>query len=130
MIYQRDVVSLGSRMSEAFLGWCFAPSVHWLTRRLAFLRPPPPPLPHPHSHLRPCLLSLPPPPRRRRLGHRRTRLRRRPCVPESTIASHGRWKSLAYRSYFDVQFNLQLRLAATAQLSLYDSRRLGQEPSL
>jgi hypothetical protein len=49
-------------------------------------------------------------------------------VPESTIASHGRWKSLAYRSYFDVQFNLQLRLAATAQLSLYDSRRLGQEP--
>ena len=51
-----------------------------------------------------------------------------PGVPESTIASHGRWKSLAYRSYFDVQFNLQLRLAATAQLSLYDSRRLGQEP--
>jgi hypothetical protein len=50
-------------------------------------------------------------------------------VPESTIASHGRWKSLAYRSYFDVQFNLQLRLAATAQLSLYDSRRLGKEPS-
>ena len=51
-------------------------------------------------------------------------------VPESTIASHGRWKSLAYRSYFDVQFNLQLRLAATAQLSLYDARRLGVEPSL
>ena len=51
-------------------------------------------------------------------------------VPESTIASHGRWKSLAYRSYFDVQFNLQLRLAATAQLSLYDTRRLGREPSL
>ena len=50
-------------------------------------------------------------------------------VPESTIASHGRWKSLAYRSYFDVQFNLQLRLAATTQLSLYDSRRLGQEPA-
>ena len=50
-------------------------------------------------------------------------------VPESTIASHGRWKSLAYRSYFHVQFNLQLRLAATAQLSLYDIRRLGQEPS-
>ena len=49
-------------------------------------------------------------------------------VPESTIASHGRWKSLAYRSYFDIQFNLQLRLAATAQLSLYDNRRLGQEP--
>lgn len=43
-------------------------------------------------------------------------------VPESTIASHGRWKSLAYRSYFDVQFNLQLRLSATAQLSLYDNR--------
>ena len=51
-------------------------------------------------------------------------------VPESTIANHGRWKSLAYRSYFDIQFNLQLRLAATAQLSLYDTRRLGQEPSL
>ena len=50
-------------------------------------------------------------------------------VPESTIASHGRWKSLAYRSYFDVQFNLQLRLAATAQLSLYDTRRLGHETS-
>ena len=47
-------------------------------------------------------------------------------VPESTIASHGRWKSLAYRAYFDVQFNLQLRLAATTQLSLYDSRRPGQ----
>ena len=30
----------------------------------------------------------------------------------------------------DVQFNLELRLAATAQLSLYDSRRLGQEPEL
>lgn len=39
-------------------------------------------------------------------------------VPESTIASHGRWKSLAYRSYFDVQHNLQLRLAATAHLRL------------
>ena len=51
-------------------------------------------------------------------------------VPESTIASHGRWKSLAYRSYFDVQFNLHLRLAATAQLSLYDSRRLDRAPPL
>jgi hypothetical protein len=50
-------------------------------------------------------------------------------VPESTIASHGRWKSLAYRSYFDVQFNLQLRLTATAQLSLYDSSLLGRDPS-
>ena len=48
-------------------------------------------------------------------------------VPESTIASHGRWKSLAYRAYFDVQFNLQLRLSATDQLSLYDSRLPGQE---
>lgn len=48
-------------------------------------------------------------------------------VPESTIASHGRWKSLAYRSYFDVQFNLELRLAATSQLSTHDTRRLGQE---
>ena len=51
-------------------------------------------------------------------------------VPESMIASHGRWKSLAYRSYFDVQFNLHLRLAATAQLSLYDSRRLDRAPPL
>ena len=49
-------------------------------------------------------------------------------VPESTIAQHGRWKSLAYRSYFDVQHNLQLRLAATAQLSAYDNRRLAEEP--
>ena len=48
-------------------------------------------------------------------------------VPESTIASHGRWKSLAYRSYFDVQFNLQLRLAATDGLSVYDSRLSSQE---
>ena len=48
-------------------------------------------------------------------------------APESTIASHGRWKSLAYRSYFDVQFNLQLRLAATVQLSLYNNRPSGQE---
>ena len=49
-------------------------------------------------------------------------------VPESTIANHGRWKSLAYRSYFDVQFNLQLRLSATEQLSLYDNRLPGPEP--
>ena len=37
-------------------------------------------------------------------------------VPESTIAAHGRWKSLAYRVYFDVQHSLALRLAATAPL--------------
>jgi hypothetical protein len=37
-------------------------------------------------------------------------------VPESTIAAHGRWKSLAYRTYFDVQHSLELRLAATAPL--------------
>ena len=43
-------------------------------------------------------------------------------VPESTIASHGRWKSLAYRAYFDVQFSLELRQSATAQLSQFDSR--------
>ena len=49
-------------------------------------------------------------------------------VPESTIASHGRWKSLAYRSYFDVQFNLQLRLSATEQLSQYDNRLLAPSP--
>jgi hypothetical protein len=45
-------------------------------------------------------------------------------VPEATIAAHGRWKSLAYRSYFDVQHNLQLRLAATAQLRLHSNHRL------
>jgi hypothetical protein len=49
-------------------------------------------------------------------------------VPESTIAAHGRWKSLAYRAYFDVQHNLRLRLSATAQLSLFDASRR-QEPS-
>jgi hypothetical protein len=38
----------------------------------------------------------------------------------------GRWKSLAYRS-FDIEFNLQLRLSATAQLSLYSSRLLGRD---
>ena len=48
-------------------------------------------------------------------------------VPEATIASHGRWKSLAYRAYFDVQHNLELRMAATAQLSQYDSRLPDQE---
>ena len=37
-------------------------------------------------------------------------------VPESTIAAHGRWKSLAYRTYFDVQHSLELRLSATAPL--------------
>jgi len=36
-------------------------------------------------------------------------------VPEATIAAHGRWKSLAYREYFDGD-NLRLRLLATAQL--------------
>lgn len=40
-------------------------------------------------------------------------------VPEATIASHGRWKSQAYRGYVDVQHNLGMRLAATAQLSLH-----------
>jgi hypothetical protein len=44
-------------------------------------------------------------------------------VPESTIAAHGRWKSLAYRGYFDVQHNLHLRLSATAHLILHDRRR-------
>jgi hypothetical protein len=48
-------------------------------------------------------------------------------VSESTIAAHGRWKSLAYRAYFDVQHNLQLRLLATAQLRLHSRRR--PEPS-
>jgi hypothetical protein len=42
-------------------------------------------------------------------------------VPESTIAKHGRWKSLAYRGYFDVQHDLHLRLTATAQLRLHGS---------
>jgi hypothetical protein len=43
-------------------------------------------------------------------------------VPEATIASHGRWKSLAYRGYLDVQHSRRLRLAATAQLSLNTER--------
>ena len=42
-------------------------------------------------------------------------------VPESTIAKHGRWKSLAYRDYFDVQHDLHLRLTATALLRLRGS---------
>lgn len=44
-------------------------------------------------------------------------------VPEATIAAHGRWKSLAYRSYFDVQHNVQLRLVATAHLRLMSRHR-------
>ena len=44
-------------------------------------------------------------------------------VPESTIAAHGRWKSLAYRTYFDVQHSLALRLAATAPLLAHSSGR-------
>jgi hypothetical protein len=45
-------------------------------------------------------------------------------VPESTIAAHGRWKSLAYRTYFDVQHSLELRLGATAPLlSRFSARR-------
>ena len=44
-------------------------------------------------------------------------------VPESTIAAHGRWKSLAYRTYFDVQHSLELRLSATAPLRLHGSAR-------
>jgi hypothetical protein len=35
-------------------------------------------------------------------------------VPEAAIATHGRWKSLAYRGYIDTQNNLRSRLAATA----------------
>jgi hypothetical protein len=42
-------------------------------------------------------------------------------VPESTIAAHGRWKSLAYRTYFDVQHSLELRLSATAPLRFLGS---------
>ena len=38
-------------------------------------------------------------------------------VPESTIAAHERWKSLASRTYFDVQHSFSLRLAATAPSS-------------
>ena len=48
-------------------------------------------------------------------------------VPEATIATHGRWKSLAYRAYFDVQHSLELRITATAQLSQYDSRLSDRE---
>jgi hypothetical protein len=49
-------------------------------------------------------------------------------VPEATIAAHGRWKSLAYRGYFDVQHDVRLRLAATAQLSLHPRHRTGSAP--
>jgi hypothetical protein len=44
-------------------------------------------------------------------------------VPESTIAAHGRWKSLAYRTYFDVQHSLELRLSATAPLRIQGNAR-------
>jgi hypothetical protein len=51
-------------------------------------------------------------------------------VPESTIASHGRWKSLAYRSYFDVQFNFASRpplsSACTMPVAWARSRRFRQ----
>jgi integrase len=49
-------------------------------------------------------------------------------VPEATIAAHGRWKSLAYRGYFDVQHDVRLRLAATVQLSLHSRHRTGSAP--
>ena len=42
-------------------------------------------------------------------------------VPESTIAVHGRWRSLAYRVYFDSDRSQRLRLMATAQLRLRSS---------
>lgn len=44
-------------------------------------------------------------------------------VPEANIAAHGRWKSLAYRSDFDVQHSVHLRLVATAQLRLMSRHR-------
>lgn len=37
-------------------------------------------------------------------------------VPESAIALHGRWSSLAYRRYFDIQNNAEVRLIATVSL--------------
>jgi hypothetical protein len=42
-------------------------------------------------------------------------------VSESTIAVHGRWRSLAYRTYFDSNRSQRLRLMATAQLRLRSS---------
>lgn len=48
-------------------------------------------------------------------------------VPEATIAAHGRWKSTAYRGYFDVQHDLRVRLQATAQLCVRS--RQPHEPS-
>ena len=42
-------------------------------------------------------------------------------VPEATIAAHGRWRSLAYRGYFDSARNQRMRLLATAQLRLRSS---------
>jgi hypothetical protein len=45
-------------------------------------------------------------------------------VPEATIATHGRWKSLAYRDYLDVQNSLRVRLMATAHLRAHKSNPL------
>ena len=40
-------------------------------------------------------------------------------VPEATIQLHGRWSSLAYRQYYDVQHSTRVRLIATASLRAY-----------
>lgn len=42
-------------------------------------------------------------------------------VPEASIAVHGRWRSMAYRSYFDTARNQRMRLVATAKLRLHSA---------
>jgi hypothetical protein len=42
-------------------------------------------------------------------------------VSEATLAVHGRWRSLAYRLYFDSDRSQRFRLMATAQLRLRSS---------
>lgn len=44
-------------------------------------------------------------------------------VSDSTIQQHGRWKSEAYRTYFDRQNNLDIRLLATRGLHAHPARR-------
>jgi hypothetical protein len=43
-------------------------------------------------------------------------------VPEATIAAHGRWSSLAYRMYYDVQHLSSVRQMASAALKVYTDR--------
>jgi hypothetical protein len=51
-------------------------------------------------------------------------------VPEATIQLHGRWSSLTYRQYLDVQNSPRVRLLATASLYAYTQANplLGNDP--